>query len=238
MKKIFYGAFCLLVFAFFSCSARINGSVSQGGAAELQLKTVLEPRTSAIIRSIQSFLGGPAGDKPVLDGAAMSRSMAAAPGIRTVSLINTGPSALEGTINVTNIGDFLHLKGEENRFISFTEDSAPGSSSIVLTLNRETAPFIISRISPEAEEYLSALMAPVVLGEDCTRKEYLDLLSMVYGQAMADEVAAARIHASIEFPRPVTAVRGGTASGKLAEFEVPLLDVLVLENPLNYEIRW
>jgi hypothetical protein len=33
-------------------------------------------------------------------------------------------------------------------------------------------------------------------------------------------------------------VRGGTYRGIEAIFEVPLLDLLVLETPLNYEIRW
>jgi len=229
---------CFLLLVLSSCLARIDGVVMEGGAAELNLKTSLEPRTSAVIRSIQNFMGETGGDKPLLDGAAISRSMAAAPGIRTVSLKNTGPSAIEGTITILNIGDFLHAEGEESRFISFTENPAPGSSSIVMVLNRVTAPSIISRLSPEVEEYLSALMAPVVLGEDCTRKEYLDLLSMVYGRPMADEVAAGKIHASIEFPRPVSSVRGGIAAGRRAEFEVPLLDILVLENPLVYEIKW
>jgi hypothetical protein len=88
------------------------------------------------------------------------------------------------------------------------------------------------------EEYLSALMAPVVLGEYMSSGEYLSLISMVYGRPLADEIAEARIKASIEFPRPVTSVSGGSSSGKRAEFDIPLLDILVLERPLRYEVYW
>ena len=234
--------FCFLLFLpffvmLFSCSARINGTVAEGGAAEITLKTSLEPRTSAFIGSLRTFLGQTA-DGPILDGAAIGRSMATAPGIRSVSLQNTGPEALDGLISVSNVGDFLAAGGTESRFITYTEGQTAGSSSVIIALSRESAPHIISLLSPEAEGYLSALMAPAVLGEDMTGQEYLSLLSMVYGRALADEVAAARILASIEFPRSVTAVQGGSAAGRRVEFDVPLLDILVLEKSLRYEVKW
>jgi hypothetical protein len=186
-----------------------------------------------LIRSLRTFMGG-AANTPVLDGAALARSMAAAPGIRAVSVENTGPSALEGSISISNVGDFLALG--DSKFVTFTE--GPGNSSLVITLDRASGPQIISRLSPEAEEYLSALFAPAVTGEASTRQEYLDLVASVYGRPLADEIAAARIKVFLEFPRPVKAVRGGVSSGNRAEFDIPLLDILVLEQALRYELSW
>ena len=180
---------------------------------------------------------GEVSEGPILDGAAISRSMAIAPGIRAVSLKNTGPSSIEGTVSVSNVGEFLS-GGAESSFIIYTEGRAAGSSSLVFFLDRSSAPLLISRLSPEIEEYLTALMAPVVLGEESSRQEYLDLLAMVYGRPLADEISAARIRATIEFPRPLTALSGGTASGNRGEFDISLLDVLVLERPLRYEALW
>jgi hypothetical protein len=242
-KKLKPGATYRLLFLipllalFFSCSARIDGVVREGGGAELSLKMSLEPRTTALIRSLQGFMGEATG-AAILDGAAIGRSMAAAPGIRSISLINTGPAALEGTISISNVGDFLSAGAGQAKFITYTEGRSAGASSITIVLNRISAPALISRLSPEAGEYLEALMAPVVLGESSTRQEYLGLVSLVYGRALADEIAAARIRASIEFPRPLAAVRGGIASGRFAEFDIPLVDLLVLEQPLTYEISW
>jgi len=221
----------------FSCSARIEGMVKEGGAADLVIKTSLEPRTIGLIRSIRGFMGD-AADAPILDGPAMSESMAAAPGVRAVSLKNTGPSALEGTIFISNVGDFLVADDAAGRFITYTEGRGAGSSSIIISLDKNSAPELISRLSPEVEEYLSALMAPVISGENSARQEYLDLITMVYGRPLADEIAAARIRASIEFPRQLSAIQGGNAVGKRAEFDIPLVDLLVLENPLRYEINW
>ena len=219
---------------FFSCSARIDGVVREGGAAELKLQTALEPRTAVLIRSLQGFMGDASG-APVLDGQAISRSMAAAPGVRSVSFANNGPEAMEGSVSISNVGDFL-VSGGGNRFITFTEDRE--TSSIVVTLDRSSAPEIIARLSPEVEDYLFALMAPVVIGEPNSRLEYIALISAVYGRPLANEISEARIRASIEFPRPIRTIRGGTAAGRQAQFEVPLLDVLVLEQPLRYEVSW
>ena len=218
-----------------SCSARIDGAVREGGAAELKLRTTLEPRTSALIRSLRGFMGE-AADRPVLDGQAISLSMAAAPGVRSVSLANTGPEAMDGGISISNVGDFLASGAGMNRFITYTEGRE--TSSIVISLDRNSAPEIISRLSPEVEDYLMALMAPVVIGEPNSRPEYISLISAVYGRPLANEISEAKIRASIEFPRPIKTISGGNAVGRQAQFEVPILDVLVLESPLRYEVSW
>jgi hypothetical protein len=181
---------------------------------------------------------GDAQDAPVLDAEAIGRSIAAAPGVRSVSIKNTGASSLDGNISISNVADFLSSPSTKGRFITYTEGYAPGTSSIIIVLDRETTPELVSRLSPEAAEYLEALLAPAILGETSTRQEYLSLVSLIYGRPLADEISASRIRAAIEFPRPLTSIRGGGASGRRAEFDIPLVDLLVLENPLRYEVTW
>jgi len=226
-----------LLLVFSSCSTMIDGMVREGGAADVALETAMEPRATAVIRSIKAFIGAPA-DAPILDGAAMSASMAAAPGVRAVSLTNTSPTALNGSVSISNVADFLIAGDAHGQFITFTEGPAAGTSSITVNLDRASAPALISRLSPELEGQLSALMAPVILGETMTRQAYLNMISMIYGRAFADEIAAARIRASVEFPRRITAIHGGTAAGNRAEFDIALVDLLVMEQPLRYEISW
>jgi len=230
--KIIFLFFPLLA-VFLSCSARIDGVVAEGGAAEINVRAALGSRTVGLVQSIKSFIGD-ARNTPVLDAGAISRSLAAASGIKSASLKNTSAEALEGTISISNVGELL--LSEKDMFITYNE--SPASSSITVVLDRNSAPLLISRLSPEVEEYLSALMAPVVLGEYMSSGDYLNLVSMIYGRPLADEIAAARITASIDFPRPVTSVTGGTSSGRRAEFNIPLLDLMVLEKPLRYEIYW
>jgi len=226
-----------LLLVFLSCSAGINGEVMDGGAVELTLKTSLEPRMIALILSLRGFMGD-AGNEPILDGQSISRSMAVSQGVRDVSLKNTSSSALEGSISISKVEDFLSGTGSKTRLITYTGRPEAGASSIIIALDRDSAPEIISRLSEDAEGYLSALMAPAVLGETSTKQEYLELITLVYGRSLADEISGARLKASIDFPRTITNIRGGVALGKKAEFDVPILDILVLEQPLRYEVSW
>jgi len=253
-KSSYFIIIPLFSILFISCSAQIDGFVRDGGTAEFRLKTALEPRTATLIRSIMNFMSD-TGNVNILDGEAIGKSMSSAPGIRSVTLKNTAPAALEGVISLANVGDFLTLTGAGNgagsgagggaggsagrsRFITYTGGRTAGSSSIILVLDMNSAPEIIAMLSPDVEEYLSALMAPAVLAETSTKQEYLDLLASIYGRPLANEIYAARIRASIEFPGPVTSVSGGKAAGRMAEFDIPLIDILVLETPLRYEISW
>jgi hypothetical protein len=97
---------------------------------------------------------------------------------------------------------------------------------------------MLAYISPDIVAYLSALMAPLATGEAMTKKEYLALIASIYGSGIADEIAAAFFNATIDLPGPVQSVKGGTFSGKRAEFAIPLVDLLVLEKPLTYEVVW
>jgi hypothetical protein len=117
-------------------------------------------------------------------------------------------------------------------------EECAGGGRLRLSLDRSSAPEILPLISPEVGAYLEALMAPAVTGEALSREEYLSLAASVYGRPLADEIAAGRIRLLLEFPGTLTQVRGGTASGRRAEFELPLLDLLVLERPLVYEASW
>jgi hypothetical protein len=179
--------------------------------------------------------GGTAGAS-VLNGEAISRSMSAAPGVESAVLRNTGSTALEGPVKITKIGDFLAPARDKSGFIVFEEEGAGGRLRI--RLNRELGPDILTLISPEVTDYLSALMAPIATSEALSRSEYLELVGSVYGKPIADEISRASIRASVDFPGPIRSVQGGKFSGKRAEFDVPLLDLLVLESPLAYEVTW
>jgi len=240
MKKIRFFSLFLVLLTFISCNSRIDGSLFANGSAVFSLSVSLEPRMATMIRSLSAARGQ--ADGPVLNGPAIAQSMSHAPGIASVSLRNTSPSAVEGQIQISQISDFLAVARETSlqdaggrEFIVF-EQGTRGHFSI--NLNRGNGPVIIELLSPEISDYLNALMAPITTGEDLSKIEYLELVASFYNRAISDEIAGSRINASIQFPGVITGVRGGTFSGRTARFDISLLDLLVLETPLVYEVNW
>jgi hypothetical protein len=223
-------------FTFFaSCSASVSGVLRQDSSGDLSFTAALEPETAAMIRAFGAMQGKSAG--PVLDGRSIGRSLGAAPGIASAAVKNTVDEALEGTIRISKIGDFLATPGK-NLVTYEPARAGDRESRLAIHLDRESGPPTLRRMSDEAADYLSVLMAPLATGEALGRSEYLYLVASVYGEDVAAEIAAARFKAVLTVPAAVRSVKGGSFSGREARFDIPLLDILVLETPLDYEVTW
>lgn len=227
----------LLCLAVLSCSARIDGRLSIDGRAEISLRAGLEPRMAVLIGKLSGLDGRAAEGLPLVDGSAVAASLRASPGIGAASISNLDRRTVSGTISITDIDSFLTPSAGGGRFARY-ERTSSGRGSLVITLDRSTAPQVLERISSDVVDYLSALMAPAATGEALSRKEYLDLVASVYGPGIVEELRAARLRSAVEVPGTVISVSGGTFSGKQATFDLPLLDVLVLDAPIRLEIVW
>ncbi|MDR1353113.1 MAG: hypothetical protein LBK05_07510 [Treponema sp.] len=245
VSRLFCLGAVLAAASFCSCSGRIDGSIRQDGSsagAELALEVSLQPRMAALIGNLARTLGNAAPGKPVIDGPAIARSLAAAPGVSAAALENTGPAAVRGTMRIGSLDEFLAVPGR-----SGSGGAAAGNlpllrydpaGTLLIHLDRGTGPLVLSLLSEEVNAYLSALLAPVATGESLTRAEYLGLVATIYGRPIADEIASATVEVSLEAPRAVTFIRGGSARGRTARFSLSLPELLVLEQPIDYEISW
>ena len=239
MKKYLLNAIFSVVCLFFclSCAARVSGSLLADGKADINVYAALEPRITMLLGTLAAASGMAQQGAPLINGPSVSASMSAAPGVASASLVNKTPSSIEGPVKISQISDFL-AHGKEQGFISFEQGTPSKDGKCAVNLSRDFGKEILGLLSPEIGVYLEALMAPLATGEKLAKTEYLTLVASVYGKGIADEISQAAIQISIDFPGQVRSVRGGTFSGKKAEFSIPLLDLLVLETPLNYEVAW
>lgn len=248
-KKAIYFLSGTIFFALLlsACSGRVSGSLRSDGSADLYLEISLESQMSALIRSISNLANrgsSPAGarEPPLLDGAAMARSISAAPGVTAVTMGNPNPSTVAGSIRISQVDQFLAFRASaaaENRFITYSPGlSRQMESSMRIHLDRLNAPRLLALFSEDIRDYLSTLIAPVATGEVLGKEEYLNLVTSFYGKPLADEMAAAHITVVFGFPSPINSVKGGAFSGTQARFTIPLVDLLVLDVPLEYEVVW
>ncbi|MDR2071344.1 MAG: hypothetical protein LBP81_08030 [Treponema sp.] len=228
---------CGAVLFFASCSGAVEGVVGQDGSAEITLDIALGDQMAGRLRLLNRIIQGgvPDDQAPLLNGPAIALSMQGAPGISAVSLTNRGPAAVAGVISVSRIDAFLALPSSVGREPFIRYDPA---GRLVIFLDRETSPQLLSLLSEDVRDYLSTLAAPATTGLPLTRAAYREILASLHGPQVAGEIAAAHIPITIEFPRPVREVRGGAAQGRRARFDLPLMDILVLEQPLIYEAAW
>jgi hypothetical protein len=238
MKTFFYKlTIFVLSIALFSCSARLDGSLAADGSAVLSVRMSLEPAITALIQRL-AVAGGQSGQGgQIIDGPSIAASMSEAPGISSASFRNTSLSAIEGQVRISDVGSFLTITEgaslEGDRFIIFEKDNR-----LQINLNSKNGPMIIKMLSEEINDYLNALMAPIATGEEMTKAEYLENITSFYNRNISNEIAASRIRVSIDFPGTITNVRGGTFLARRANFDIPLIDLLVLETPLVFVVEW
>jgi hypothetical protein len=227
---------CILPFLFLSmlsCSARISGPLDARGSAAFTVNMSLQPRMTDLIRRLNA--AGGAERANILDSSEIARSLKEAPGVESAALRNSSPNAVDGQVKITRVSDFL-AGNTGTKFIEFDQSSSGGSC--VISINRRSAPEILSMLSFEIRNYLDVLMAPIITGDEISKPEYLELVASFFNKAISDEIASSRINAVIDFPGQVSSVKGGTFSGRRVEFNIPLVDLLVLETPLTYEVKW
>jgi len=226
-----------LLLGFPSCASQINGSLTGDGQADLGINAELKPVISALIKNLMAASGTAKPDTPLLDGPSIAASMSRAPGIAAVSFTNKTASSIQGPVKISQIKNFLS-SGSAGGFINYEQKNSAGEGHCTINLNLASGPQVLSLLSPEFTAYLNALMAPIATGDKTTKAEYLALVASVYGKGIADEISSSSIRASVNFPGAIQRIKGGTFSEKRADFNIPLLDILVLETPLNYEVVW
>jgi hypothetical protein len=238
IKNIFLAVVTMaLLPAFSSCASRINGTLMAEGQADLAIQAELKPNMSALIGRFAALSGTAKPGAPLLDGPSLAASMSKAPGVASVSFANKTPSSIEGPVKISRISDFLS-SGKANGIINFEQKNAAGEGYCSVNISLASGPWVIGLLSPEISMYLNALMAPIATGEKMTKTEYLTSVASIYGKDIADEIASSSIRASVDFPGAIQRIKGGTFAGRKADFEIPLLDILVLEKPLSYEVVW
>lgn len=239
-KRYFSLLFLAMTLLGVSCESRISGSLRSDGRADLVLKSALLPNTSGLLKRLAALSGSAAGtDALIFDAALMNREFAKVPAIASVTLKNTAADSVEGPLVISRVDRFLNGFSSAGKPLSFVDwKQSETGGSFAIRIDSGTGPDLLKLAPRFASLYLTALMAPIATGEKLGRDEYLLLMSSVYGKGTADEITESVLAFSIDFPGPVSGVAGGTFSGNRAEFKIPLLDLLVLDRPLVYDVRW
>ena len=229
-----------------SCTLNIAACIKADARTEMSVKAELKAKTAALIKSLNSEETA----SNVLDAAVINKGLLAMKGIEAASLKNTSAFGIDGTVKISRIDTALQGRGGGGiaGIVTFESgtSSAPGGAGAAggaggklgIKLNLENGNILLSDISEDLSDYVSALLAPIATGEVLTKNEYIKLVSSVYGKAIADEIAASSIIIKMELPSAIKHGKGVKIAGSRAELNLPLVDLLVLEKEIYYEVVW
>jgi len=253
-KNNFFVFFAVMVsvaiILFVSCTSSINGAFNAGNKLEISLNGAFLPRITALIKKLSE-----SGSDVLIDAKRINKSLSAISGIENVDFKNSGGRII-GKFTINNADRFFSINvaaaanGANNTKTANGVNGAGAPRQIVtrtisgnsthykIYLDKELGGALVSTLLPELQAYLSAIAAPIATGETLGKDEYLDTVKDIYGVPLSQEIAGSTITVKLSFPSKVKSAAGKniTSSGNSVTINMPLVDILVLDKDLNYDI--
>ncbi|WP_169311891.1 hypothetical protein [Gracilinema caldarium] len=213
-----------------ACSVSMVATLRSDQQVDVFFTGSIKPKVASLLNDLSSSNQKSTG--ALISAAEITASFQKVPELALVATKDVAPQGLEGRFRIVDSEKL------SQRFLFVQQILVKEESRFSVTLNRESTSQLLSLFTPEIRDYLDALMAPIITGEKLSPADYLTLVTSVYGKTIAQEIASSQITLEVHVPGTICSVLGGSGSGSKAFFVIPFVDLLVLENPLVYQIAW
>lgn len=254
-KFIYATIYLTVLFALTGCGGRLGITARSDGKADLSVVMDTGKAASAMISSIMASLYpsgstsvGPSGPTAAASGSAgvftperaqaLEKSLAGGDAeTLSAKALSSSVLSLDATVR-----DAASQTSASRTGVRFASVVSVEKHSLTLNLSPATMRALYASMDLQTRSYVDLFMAPVFTGEPMSGGEYTALIASVYGKDLAQEIADARMEITLSAPRGEKAASCSNAdaklSGRSARFSIPLLDLLVLEEPQAYRITW
>lgn len=144
-------------------------------------------------------------------------------GITNISVRSPNASTLAiSTLLSKNINNIFYNAG------IISQSRTSNQTTMTVSFSTDSIRKVYDEMPQTTRAYIDLFMAPVFVGDTMSKSEYVELVSMVYGQSLADEILNANL--SLVLTSPDKKIR--------KQFVIPLVDLLLLTETKSYELTW
>jgi hypothetical protein len=224
----------LLAFVASSCSTGVDMTVRSDHSASVALSVEVPPAIETKLRQFSTS----ASPQAMFDAAAIASSVADR-GIAVRESSSPDSRSWRGAFNIIDLEKLLASDRDLASVLSFSR--GPGWASVQLRIDRANAPAIV-RLFPGLDvQLLEALQPPALYDNPVNAAEYRTMLSGLLGKAAVAALDNASFVLTSSFPGAIMESSGGLkvdAARKTASLAIPAIEVMVLEQPVVFSIRW
>jgi hypothetical protein len=225
-----------------SCSASVSSTIKTDGGARISIQADVPAALSAKFRKLASAGSSSQANQassaaPFFDAAAIRKSLAARPGISLVDLTQPSPDSIRVELSARSLEELASTPDfRESGIISITRGSSWTEFRFRLERGGAKA---LSALFPGIDPYLMEALSPPALEDDpVSLAEYKTMLKSVLGEKAMPAMEAATLRLSITAPSAVLSSGGGSISGSTLTAPIPIVELLALEKPVEFWLRW
>ena len=228
-----------LLLALASCTGRLEASIRGDMSARLALRMEVPEALAARVRQI----GGISAKSSLFDSQALKEEFDTR---KSIFLVDVSSPSLESLTSVIWIPSMSAFAADRSivpagmiELKSIPAGSLPAQRELTVSITRDNAAAAFALFPGMNRKLIDSLAPPALEEEPVTTAEYrMNLETVIIGRKTMPAFDACSIDLSITAPRSITSASGGSYQGQVFKMKIPLFDLLTLEKPLRFTVRW
>lgn len=218
-----------------SCSVKNEINLSIDGSGTASTDTMLDEALVFYIQSLAELTGDDAGGD-LFKVNEIKIEMEKNPGISVKSIKNYDDKRITAEISFDNIEQLIAEteKTLNKQIITFNEYGAEKEIGIYIDIDNFND---IAPLFPIVEEPLFMTFGPLE-NQGLSENDYLEMMEYALGDGGGEMIRKSVITTTINVDGTLISQKGGTAKGNSVTFETPLIRILLLDEPIEYTIRF
>ena len=222
----------MLIFLLMSCQVTEDMSLGNTGSSS-ETNIEVYPFFIEVLNDFAEFL--PENNEPIMDAAIrdFTGGLESVAGATDASYEKTGDLEYRVVFNFTNISDLLARLGKIDNQSVITEDEHGIRFYLDIDNYHELKEAIPFLADPNFEVYGPEYNIGM------SEFDYLDMIYYLLGEEGPGAITESLITIDIDTPKRITSIEGAEKTGpKSFRYEFPLIDFLLLAEPMTFEVRW
>ncbi len=216
-----------------ACQAGIATAIAKDGSAGIDIKATMPKPLAAKLRAIGNLPPG----SPFFNLPSIRKSLVARVSLSVDALANPDLDSFTARLSTTDFGALLAGFGEPGKGPAKLTRNGE-AAELTITLDRKGAAALAALLPGIEEDIIEALSPPAIEGGDWSRDEYREALAGVLGKSAMPAIDAGHIELSVTAPGPILSHQGGTVLGSTWKLSIPIIDLLVLDKPMEFRLAW
>jgi hypothetical protein len=233
---------CLLIagFAMASCTAKLDTTIRNDLSARMALRLDIPELLSSRVRQISSI----SPQASLFDVDQLKKEFAGRFSIFLIDVSTTGP---DGLTSIVWVPDLIVLAKDRSLIPEglLSVKTIPGSGNLPaqkelsVSINRQNAAAAF-KLFPGMDRKLLDSMSPPALDPDpLSAAEYrMNLEQVIIGKRAMPAFDLCALELTLTAPKTIQSATGGTVQGQVFKARISLFDMLTLEKPIQFSLRW
>ena len=229
---------CFFLISLFSCAVVLEMQLETDGSGSADFHIEIIPVFLETIREMDELAGGAElpEDGTLFDLEKLEEAFTRIPAIALDELASPTPEILNGSFRYQDIEKiFLNQNSMiDTGIISASKENE--ETTIRILLDRDNFSQVLSLL-PILDNPFFQILGPEE-NEGISEDEYLEILELVLGEEGPEVAKNSNLLVAVNVKGKIISQSGGEIVGSSVVYTIPLLDVLLLAAPLEYELTF